>query len=691
MLALGCGSDPASPPGPPDDPADAGGSEDGGAAAIGGVVTTVSIDPVAAATPVTFGHVFLDGDVPANVALALRTSSGATLPTQLDWKASYPSGALRHGILSAVLPAGTSGQLELVRTSPPSLPPRALSGLLDSGFDATVTVEIDGRTLTASAKQALAAPSPWLSGAVVGEWGGAAPLADASGAHPHLHARFDVRSFEGVAGERVDVTLENDWAFEPGPQNFTYGVGLAVRGEARYSSQEIKHARQTRWHRVLTPFEDVNVRYDLDYLARTGAVPTYDRTVEMAPEALESWGTAAAAPVEPMQVRLLETYMPATGGRSDIGVLPAWTAGWLLSMDARARRAMLAVADSAAAFAIHYRDKDTGDVVSLETYRDLTLLGNPGDTKHPFPRCEGDCTVPTSADTAHQPSMSYVPYLVTGDRFHLEELKFWAGYNAFSPNPAYREYEKGLLKSNQVRGFAWALRTLGQAAFIAPDADPQKKYLEAMLANNLEWLASDQVNGPKKNSLSILDIGYTVVYNDGTGFAPWQDDFFTSAVNVVARLGYRAADPILAYKARSPVARMRDACWIDAAAYSMIIRASSTSPFFETYEEAHDATFAELKLAEGTRYLDLPCASQASAEFRTRYDKEKGVGRSPWAADEMTGYATSNEGYPSNMQPALAAAVDADVPGAKEAWATFASRSVKPTYKSAPQFAIVPR
>lgn len=678
--------DPAVPPG--------GATEDGGAApaVVGGTVAEVTVDPVMTATPVTFGHVFVDGDVPSTTSLALRTSAGAMLATQLDRKATYPSGALRHGLLSAVLPAGTAGRLELVRVeAPPPPAPRDVSTLLGDGFDATVTVRIAGRTLTASAKTALAKSSAWLDGPVATEWGGSVALADAAGAHPHLHARFDVRRFEGVPGERVDVIIENDWAFEAGPSSFTYDVDLSVRGKPLYEKKALTHHLRARWHRVLTPFADVVVRYDLGYLARTGAVPTYDRTVQVDEKALAGWGETAATVVEPMEVRFLDKYFPSTGGRPELGVLPAWSAAWLLSMDPRARRAMLAVADSAAAFSVHYRDRNTDRVASLETYEDMTILGRSGDTKHPFPQCTTACTTPLTADTAHQPSMSYLPYLVTGDRFHLEELELWAGFNAFVSNPAYRQYAKGLLKSDQVRGFAWTLRTLGQVAFIAPDADPLKKYFATMLENNLAWLTAEQVNGPGKNPLAILDAGGAIVYDDGLGFAPWQDDFFTASVNVVARMGYRAADAVLAYKGQAPVARMRDACWIDAAAYSMKARPTPTGPFYPTYKEAHAATFATLALNDGTRYLDLPCASQAAAEFRTKLDAQAGSNRGPWKAGEMTGYATSNEGYPSNMQPALAAAVDGNVPGAKEAWATFAARPVKPTYRDAPQFAIVPR
>jgi hypothetical protein len=58
---------------------------------------------------------------------------------------------------------------------------------------------------------------------------------------------------------------------------------------------------------------------------------------------------------------------------------------------------------------------------------------------------------------------------------------------------------------------------------------------------------------------------------------------------------------------------------------------------------------------------------------------------------EMTGYSSSETGFPSNMQPALAYAADAGGDAGKKAWAQFMARSVKPDYGMGPQFAIVPR
>jgi hypothetical protein len=58
---------------------------------------------------------------------------------------------------------------------------------------------------------------------------------------------------------------------------------------------------------------------------------------------------------------------------------------------------------------------------------------------------------------------------------------------------------------------------------------------------------------------------------------------------------------------------------------------------------------------------------------------------------EMTGFSQSVEGFPSNMQPALAAAVDSGIPGADKAWSVFQARSIKPDYNTGPEWDVVPR
>ncbi|HBF49218.1 MAG TPA: hypothetical protein DDX04_01205, partial [Massilia sp.] len=150
---------------------------------------------------------------------------------------------------------------------------------------------------------------------------------------------------------------------------------------------------------------------------------------------------------EPMGIGAASRGMPSTGGRNDIGLLPGWGAMYLLSMDPRAREVTLGRADRAGSWSIHYRDRQTGRPISLIDFPYMTILGNPGDTRNrktgkleAFPRCpKSACKTPYAHDTAHQPAFAYLPYLVTGDHYYLEELQFWAMYNVFATNPGYRK------------------------------------------------------------------------------------------------------------------------------------------------------------------------------------------------------------------------------------------------------------
>jgi hypothetical protein len=292
-----------------------------------------------------------------------------------------------------------------------------------------------------------------------------------------------------------------------------------------------------------------------------------------------------------------------------------------------------------------------------------------------FPPCPKDaCKLPHSHDIAHQPAFSYLPYLVTGDYYHLEELEFWAMYDVFSANPGWRDNIKGLLKPEQVRAQAWALRTLGEAAYIVPDDDPLKRHFTRILQNNLDWYNAEYSDNPRANKLGFIANGYALVYNNGTGLAPWQDDFFTSAVGHVADLGFEDANRLLAWKAKFPILRMTapGTCWTEASIYTLTVRDSSTAPFYTSMEQAWRASHSP-------EVARLACDSAELAQALKR------------RVGEMSGFAPEAAGFPSNLQPALAYAADVGGEAGREAWRRFMSRSVKPDYGSAPQFAIVPR
>jgi hypothetical protein len=676
--------------------------------------------------PITVGQVFGKGDVRAGQSI--RASwNGVPVPLQSDIKATHDDGSLRHAVLTAVLPKLTAGEaavLQLAATPAPAAAgyPRP-DALLASGFHAVVNLNIGGATYSADAARLLASKpyKTWLSGPLVNEWQVAAPLTANGVPHPQLSARFAIRSYAPAAGSgtgplRVDVTLENSWAYEPDPKNITYDVEILLNGREVYRQQALTHFHHARWRKVFWIGAEprVDVKYDIAYLLGTGALPNYDRSVVPSETGLAKlkaeWD---AADSRPMSMPLVNKTMPAPGGRPDIGLQHAWAALYLISMDSRARQVTLGLGDLAGSWPVHYRDKNTDQAVSIVDYPYIRDFRIGSDSINPvtkrsedMPRCppadKASCATPYTPDTAHQPSFSYLPYLLTGDTYHLEELLFWANWNLVSMNPYYRAFGKGLVYDNQVRGQAWDMRTLGHAAYITPDAHPMKAYFRQILTDNLNYYAS--FAGGAGNELGFIDghLGYALGY-DGptgpkTGIAPWMDDFFTSTMGHLHEMGFAGAGPILKWKARFPIGRMmaEGYCWIDGSIYALMVRPAPTMPYFDSFAKAYQATMRNkdgtpMVNSTGARYLDQPCGSQRQADWRTQWDEDNRTQRPPWLAGEMTGYAASPEGFPAHMQPALAVAAATGLPDAREAWNRFVKRPVKPDYSEHPQFAIVPR
>lgn len=648
-------------------------------------------------SPFTFGQVFAVGQLSPTDILTGRLEDGTTIPLQIDVKATHADGSVRHAIISGILPsvaAGAQRTVSLVKGgTAPTATAATVSNLTRAGFSSSFHAKINGVDWYASADDLLkvAVSTAWLKGGVATEWQVAAPLRNAAGEqHPHMSVRFAVRWYDSVKKARVDVSVENDWAYEPSPQNFVYDAEILVGGKSVYTKAGLNHLHHSRWRKLFWFNGNepaIAIKHNVGYLISTGAVPNYDQSLVISEDALTNFQNRwATTKKEPMDTGLITGYMPTTGGRDDIGLLPNWSATYLLSQDSRMKEMMLRTADLAGSFSSHIRDKKTGRPVSLADYPYMTVYGRPGDTLNPatgkyesFPACAtgADCNTPYTHDAAHQPAIAYLPYLVTGDYYYLEELQFWGMWNAFETNPGYRENIKGIMSSEQVRGQAWSLRTLAEAAYISPDKDTLKTTFNDIINNNLDWYNNQYVNnstGQYANKLGIVVNGYAIEYDSNTGIAPWQDDFFTSAIGHAAELGFTKANSLLAWKAQFPISRMvgSNTCWIDGAIYDMKVRSTSTSPLFSTigeaYANSHDSIFNALL-----------CASSSMATILNL------------KVGEMTGYSDSTMGYPSNMQPALAYAANVGGADGKRAWAQFMARSVKPDYRYAPQFAIVPR
>lgn len=640
--------------------------------------------------PFTVGQVFKQGDMPAGKGLTGVVEDG-TIPLQFDVKALHPDGSVRHGVVSGILPRAEPGKDIVLGLAPTS---EQQKGFVNAVAAPVISVLVEGKTYRTNGIN-LQGRVQWLGGPLVSESQTKQPLFDDKGLqHPHLCARFGSRVYSNGAA-RLEVVIENDWAYEPDPRNFTYDVRVEFNGQALYEKKGLTHLHHARWRKLFWTGNEpqIHIRHDSAYLIGSKALPNYE-PIEIAEKTLADYDKKwTGAEIEPMQVGpMVGKAMPDTGGRNELGILPGFAASYLLSMDPRAKKVTLGTGDLAGTWSMHYRDKNTDLPVSLIDYPYMTILGTPGDTKNPktgqrevFPTLVKDkSSTPFKHDTSHQPSMAYLPYLVTGDYYYLEELQFWATYNVFMSNPGWRKNVQGLVADDQVRGQAWSMRTLGEAAYITPDSHPLKLHFLQILKSNLGYYNATFSGNVKANKLGVLDMKSAHVYAEDTddngeadkktAVAPWQDDFFTQSIGHLVDLGFEDALPLLQWKSKFPMGRMNDEgfCWMLGANYTMAIRDTETSPVYDNFRKVYVATI-------GKKIAAMPCGSDELA---------KALGQKP---GDMGGYSSTPIGYPSNMQPALAYAADYCGGPGNKAWARFMSRSIKPNYSLSPQFAIVPR
>lgn len=695
--------------------------------------------------PVTFGQVFKDGDIPRG-ATVTATLNDQPITLQVDSKAANPDGSLRHAVLTTMVPA-LPGHAKLhltlsagpTPTAPGPGKPVSLSQLLATNYNAKMAINIGGTNYTADARALLQAANNtstckpwdkhcnlWLSGPLVSEWVVNGPVTAADGTiNPNLRIYFAVRAYAGgssgaVPQVRTDVIVENTSAFTPQAQP-QYTATL-TSGDATYTSPALTQYAYTRWHQVLwwnKAQPKIYLQQDTQYIQASKAVSRY---MPLKPD--EKFLSSLRQSCAPLDHCDQTQAMGTTGAQAAIGPLPRWTSVYIVDPDVRAYNWMLANTDALGAYSIHYRDEQTGWPISIQKHPYVTIinwasaskLATQNSTKGAaykadlLPGCTNNaviskCTTawygtgnPYSWDNAHQPSEGYVSYMVTGDYYYMSELAFGASHNEIWSGEAYRGFTKGLIDDahSQVRGKAWVLREMADAAWLLPDDHPLKAEFRADVENSLADWNTKYSNNPNANPLAIMDSGatYTVVNGQNKptgekGMAPWMHNFLTWSAGHAAELGFVGASEFRNWLAKFEIGLMTDwqanpshgYCWLEASAYTAVVTDATGKNYLPSYSAVYAATFPSL--------VGLACNSPTMVTAMGVLE------RKPWQAGEMHGYAYSATGYPANLQIGVAAAADSGLPNAKAAWELFDSRSAKPSrtnaYNNYPNFAVVPR
>jgi hypothetical protein len=494
---------------------------------------------------VSFGQPFVQGKVPATAQLLARFGS-APARTQMDIKTRYPDGSVRFAVITLQTPqltagATTGGMLLLGDTAAAAVD----LGVKLAGYSLTLALS-GGMTKTVMAKSAISAA---LASSAATYWRRGPNATEARVDVPvsgSLHAVFDVTAYaDGTYS--TDVMLNNDYAMQPVGGTVSYSAVITQGGEQKFASGTLTHYQYQQWHEVVwsTDAPPINVQHDVPYLIKAGVFQNYDTTIGINPAVIP------AASYQPLGDAGITRYMPMVGDRQDIGATTNVNALCLLSQDTAACRASRAQADAAASVPWHFFDPKRGDYVSLDDYPTLWADGR-GKPKLTQPVAEPTWTT----DTAHQPGLSLVPYVLWGKRFDLDQINAQATFSELATWNVYRHDGQGIVlnDSDQQRAQGWMLRQLDDAAWANPDGSKAKAYWQRLEANSLGYQLDTLIPAYQAQTEFA---GFVFGPYNGQALGGFMQDFIVSSVATAAIRGNAQARQLLQAMANYQVGRFR--------------------------------------------------------------------------------------------------------------------------------------
>ena len=277
--------------------------------------------------------------------------------------------------------------------------------------------------------------------------------------------------------DRAEVIFELGLCWSGEPAHLGRYRARILRGSTEVAVVDVpKHYwfSRWRWQSALRP-----VRVTTVSQMQQGLLPPYDarahtaRSIEVRPQSYEPMGLAGVT-----------GYFGTTGDRDDIGPVTEAQGEYLCTGRPAALSTLMAQGEAAGTVPWIMRDEKTGGPVDVLAYPKVSSYSAKGGTPY-IATVEG----PVYPNSAHQPALAYVPFLLTGDPYHLKSLQFQATWNIVSQPWPYR-YRVG-----QVRAHAWSLRTLGQAAAVTPSSVPKwllpRAHWKQLLDMQRDWFTHD--------------------------------------------------------------------------------------------------------------------------------------------------------------------------------------------------------
>jgi hypothetical protein len=508
-----------------------------------------------------FGQAFAPGAVPAGAGLSASFPGMAPEPVQCDIRARHPDGSVRLAQLALTAPGLRDGQripLRLQATNAPAPATTDVAALL-RGREALLEIGGWRLDLLAALPPAIAA-RPWQAGPLAHQarQAFAVPPAVAGGvASLRIIADLALR-LDGTLW--VDLWFRNDIAMQPLGGEAQYTARLTLDGRTALEATIARQHQYTAWGRLLgagpegTARPPPRILHDATALADAAAIPRYGVTTGVEEALLARFGAATRAPgwETPLGPRGITQDMRQGGGRPDIGPATQSQAAWLISNDRRAAAHAIGQAEAAGSIPWHFWDGAAQGWLDPRRWPRLWIDPRgglpPGGLAQPMATDTGWVT-----DPAHQPDLSFVPYLLTGRRAFLDNLQAQAAFSVFAQWPAQRGNPASgvlgdganLVRGNQLRGAAWSLRQVENAAWASRENDPALPWLRHVQAGNWGWLRAQiplwtrqqgETRGRIPGEYGI--VGVT---------PPWQQDYFATTAALAAMRGSADARFVLAW------------------------------------------------------------------------------------------------------------------------------------------------
>lgn len=493
--------------------------------------------------PFAFGHVFKKGDVPA----------GQYVNTSLtDWQCTplntWPDGSLRIAVIAGrtTCAAGVTKQIQLTGSSSNRSGAALTEANLASALP-TTTLKCGAETINLGSLVGTAAlHKTVVSGPVMSNFIYRKQLSGSN----HLVAYFDVRLYKGGAVE-IFPWIENGYLYVANPINDVRTYTLTIGGDVKYTVDldSKVHTRVALIDNTAADFKhwsywsvadpQIEPKHDTRYMQESGMVPNYG----FAP--YEYVLAKVPQTFAPGALGLVSAQMGTTGHMGYVGILPPWAADHIASGgDPRAYRSVMLHGLSSGSWPIHYRDETTQEPFLPSTYPQIWI--SPG--KLPVPpkgtgggyRNYGGTAAP---DTAHQPSLVYLPYLLTGRQFFLDELLFWCTWSMMAINYQQRGDADNLQILGQERARARILRGISQTWAALDDDHPHFPDVKNMWEKNMDVFERRYVLGTSgsgwKNNLGWMGLyssgGGSPYFNSTNGGYWWASNWMMQ--NIVVAIG----------------------------------------------------------------------------------------------------------------------------------------------------------